>query len=348
VASNSPYHQLRVCEVIDETSDAKSIVLEVPAALAESFTYEAGQFLTFRVCVGEERLVRCYSLASSPVTDSRHKVTVKRVEGGRVSNWMNDRVEAGSELEVMKPAGVFCLRSASSKLILFSGGSGITPVISIIKTALETTQRPVKLVYANRDAESVIFAAELDALRADHPGRLEVVHRLDDSHGFVTAELVEQQIGPDSDADFYTCGPGPFMDVVEETLGRLGVGAEQIFIERFVSDEVADAPRPAPAPLESAGTEAARVVSVTLEGETRELTLEPGETILQAVRREGMDPPFACEDAYCGCCMARVLEGKVEMLRNDGGIDAGQIAEGWVLTCQGIPASQNCRVEYPD
>jgi ferredoxin len=90
------------------------------------------------------------------------------------------------------------------------------------------------------------------------------------------------------------------------------------------------------------------VVSVTLEGETRELTLEPGETILQGARREGMDPPFACEDAYCGCCMARVLEGKVEMLRNDGGIDAGQIAEGWVLTCQGIPASDNCRVEYPD
>jgi len=346
--SGSPYHRLRVAEVIEETADARSIVLAVPGDLAQTFAYDAGQFLTFRVRVGEERLVRCYSLASAPVGDVRHKVTVKRVEGGRVSNWMNDRVEVGSELEVMKPAGIFCLRPATSKLILFSGGSGITPVISIIKTALESTQRPIKLVYANRDAGSIIFAAELDALAARHGDRLEVVHRLDDTHGFVTGELVEEQIGADTRADFYTCGPGPFMDVVEGTLQRLGVGAEQIFIERFVSDEVAGAPAEARAPREGGGTEGARVVSVSLEGETRELSLEPGETILQAARREGMDPPFACEEAYCGCCMAKVLEGKVEMLRNDGGIDAEQIAEGWVLTCQGIPASENCQIEYPD
>jgi len=351
VASESPYHPLRVCEVIHETADARSIVLDVPGTLAESFAYQAGQFLTFRVRIGKQRLVRCYSLASSPVSDLRHKVTVKRVEGGRVSNWMNECVEVGSQLEVMKPAGVFCLRppsSTTSKLILFSGGSGITPVISIIKTALETTQRPIKLIYANRDAGSIIFAAELEALAQGHSGRLEVVHRLDDIHGFVTGELVEEQIGSDRDADFYTCGPGPFMDIVEETLQRLGVGAEQIFSERFVSDEVSGAASPLPVPLEGDGTEAARVVSVSLDGATRELTLEPGETILQAVRREGMDPPFSCEEAYCGCCMARLLEGRVEMRRNEGGIDADQIAEGWILTCQGVPVSPSCRVEYPD
>ena len=348
--SKSPYHRLRVAKVIDETSDAKSIVLEVPSELAEVFAYQAGQFLTFRVRVGDERLVRCYSLASSPSRDSLHKITVKRVVDGRVSNWMNDQVECGSELEVMKPAGVFCLREASSKLMLFSGGSGITPCISLLKTALETSARRVKLVYANRDADSIIFKDELDALEKRHGDRFELVHRLDDPHGFVTPELVREQIGDATDSDFYTCGPGAFMDVVEETLQALAVPAEQIFIERFVSEEQSSA---AAEQGELAGGAAAAgaagmVVHVSLEGETRELYLEAGETILQAARREGMDPPFACEDAYCGCCMAKVIEGKVEMLRNDGGIDAEQIAEGWVLTCQGMPASPGCRVEYPD
>jgi len=213
--ASGPYHHLRVTRVIDETADAKSIVLEVPPDLKPTFAYRAGQFLSFRVEVDGHRLVRCYSLASSPETDAAHKVTVKRVEQGRVSNWMNDNVREGDVLEVMPPNGVFVLQpDRETPIVLFGGGSGITPVISILKTALATTSRPVKLVYANRNEDSIIFKQELSELLAAHAGRLEVVHRLDDLHGFVDEARVVQEVGPLRDADFYICGPGPFMDVL--------------------------------------------------------------------------------------------------------------------------------------
>ena len=339
--ATGPYHRLRVARVVEETADARSIVLEIPESLRERFAYRAGQFLTFRVEVGGQRLVRCYSLASAPGIDPEHKVTVKRIADGRVSNWMNERVASGDTLEVMPPAGVFCLRNRTTPIVLFGGGSGITPVISILKTALVTTKRAVKLVYANRDEASIIFAAELEALRRAHPDRLEVVHRLDVVHGFVNAARVVEEVGARQDADFYVCGPGPFMDVVEQGLQSLGVAKDQIFIERFTSPQ--DAPAPAAVVDASGGTK----VTVKLDGKETVIAMGEGETILAAARRVGLEPPFACEEAYCGCCMAKVVAGRVEMRMNDGGIDQRQIDEGYVLTCQGIPKG-DARVEWPD
>ncbi len=339
--ASGPYHHLRVARVIDETADARSIVLEIPDALGERFTYRAGQFLTFRVEVNGQRLVRCYSLASAPGLDPEHKVTVKRIADGRVSNWMNERVAAGDTLEVMPPAGVFCLRDRSTPIVLFGGGSGITPVISILKTALATTRRPVKLVYANRDEASIIFAAELESLRRAHPDRLEIVHRLDVEHGFVDVARVVLEVGARKDADFYVCGPGPFMDVVEQGLESLGVAKDQIFIERFSS------PEDAAPPTADVDTTGGIRVTVKLDGKETVLAMGEGETILAAARRVGLEPPFACEEAYCGCCMAKVVAGEVEMRMNDGGIDQRQIDEGYILTCQGIPKG-DARVEWPD
>ena len=339
--ATGPYFKLRVTQVIEETSDAKSIVLEVPAELAERFDYVSGQFLSFRVKVGEQRLVRCYSLASAPGIDPAHKVTIKRVVKGRASNWMNDDVSVGDTLEVMPPNGVFVLGKRDTPIVLFSGGSGITPCISILKTALATTQRTIKLLYANRDDRSVIFKDELNALVSAHANRLEIVHRLDDVHGFVDAARVVKEVGPRTDADFYICGPGPFMDVVESGLASLEIPTAQIHIERFESP---DSPI---AGVAQVGTSSGPIVTVVLDGKTTEIALGEGETILAAARRLGLEPPFACEEAYCGCCMAKVVEGKVEMLMNDGGIDQRQIDQGWVLTCQGVPKG-NARIEYPD
>jgi len=341
---DGPYHDLEVAEVIDETDDSKSIVFDIPNALRERFEYKAGQFLTLRVEVDGHRLVRCYSLASAPGLDSRHdsrhKVTVKRVVDGRASNWLSDNVAKGDQLEVMPPAGIFCLSDRQTPIILFGGGSGITPIISLIKTALETTSRTLKLVYANRNDRSIIFKEELAALLLAHPDRLEIVHRLDDVHGFVDPALVIQEIGPKTDADFYICGPGPFMDVVESGLESLEVRSDQIFIERFESpDSPVDA-----APVDTSG---GTVVTIKLDGHETEVSVGEGETILAAARRAGLEPPFACEEAYCGCCMAKVVEGQVDMLHNDGGIDQKQIDGGWILTCQGI-VKGNARVEYPD
>ena len=155
-SGNSPYHDLRVARVVEETHDARSIILAIPDDLKATFAYRAGQFLTFGVPLEGHQWVRCYSLASCPDTEDEHKVTVKRVQDGRISNWFNDRVAAGDVLHVMKPAGHFCLQDRPAPAVFFSGGSGITPVISLIKSALATTDRNLHLVYANRDENSII------------------------------------------------------------------------------------------------------------------------------------------------------------------------------------------------
>jgi 3-ketosteroid 9alpha-monooxygenase subunit B len=340
---DGPYHRLRVAEIIEETDDAKSIVFEIPDELKERFEYRAGQFLSLRLEVDGHRLVRCYSLASAPEADpaqTQHKVTVKRVVEGRASNWLNDHVRAGDEIEVMPPNGIFCLREGETPIVLFGGGSGITPIISIIKTALRTTSRLIKLVYANRNDQSIIFKNELSALLSANADRLEIVHRLDDVHGFVDAALVVQEVGTKSDADFYICGPGPFMDVAEQGLSDFTIDSDRIFIERFESPDT-------PVDAEPVDTSKGRVVMVKLDGKETEVPVGEGETILAAARRAGLEPPFACEEAYCGCCMAKVVEGHVDMLENDGGIDQRQVDDGWVLTCQGI-VKDRARVEYPD
>lgn len=342
--ASGPYFDLRVSEIIDETADSRSIVFDVQPELAEKFVYASGQFLSFRVEVDGKRLVRCYSLASAPGLDTGYKVTIKRVVDGRASNWMNDHVAVGDTLEVMPPNGVFVLRDREAPLVLFSGGSGITPCISIVKTALSTTSRPIKLVYANRDDKSIIFKDELNGMLSKHSDRLEIVNRLDDVHGFVDASLVVQEIGPRKDADFYICGPGPFMDVVESGLASLGIPEDQINIERFESPATPSADAGDAAPVDESG---GLTVKLLLDGTETDITLAAGETILAAARRVGLEPPFACEEAYCGCCMAKVTSGTVEMLMNDGGIDQRQIDEGWVLTCQAVPKGP-IKIEYPD
>lgn len=352
VEGKGPYHCLRVARVVDETDDVRSIVLEIPDDLRDLFAYQAGQFLTFRFEVDGKKLVRCYSLASCPNSESEHKVTVKRIQDGRVSNWVNDTLAAGHFVEVMRPAGLFTLRNRDHTIVLFGGGSGITPCISILKTALATTQRKIRLIDANRDRSSVIFKSELEDFERRYPERLEVVQRYDAEHGFVDAAAVRGYVGADLDADFYLCGPAPFMDVVESALLVLGVSREHVFIERFISPEVipsSSAPTPMPAgdavaPVPAG--DAAATIRITLNGQTRELPHTPGDTILATVRKAGLEPPFACEEGYCGCCMARVELGGVDMKANDC-LDRGQLAEGWVLTCQSIPRPGLLRVAYP-
>jgi len=157
--SNHDYRSLVVVDVVDETADTKSFVLEIPPALEATFAYAAGQFCTFRATVGGESVVRSYSMSSSPDTGDRFTVTVKRVPDGKLSNWMNDVLTPGDAIEVLPPTGRFVLRAAEVPIVAFAGGSGITPVLSILKSALATTAREIALVYANRSADSVIFAA---------------------------------------------------------------------------------------------------------------------------------------------------------------------------------------------
>lgn len=335
-ARDHAFHPLRIRRVVAETADASSYVLEVPEALAPTFRYDAGQYCTFRVRVDGEDLLRCYSMSSAPAVDGELTVTVKRVPDGRVSNWMNDHLAAGDEIEVNQPAGRFCLSPEGGDLVAFAAGSGITPVFSLLKEALATGDRRIRLLYANRDRASTIFADELDDLVAGSGGRLEVVHHLDVESGFVDAATVER-FGPVGDAEVYLCGPTPFMDVVEGALLAAGVSAERIHVERFAVDEPGEVPD---------GTDGC-LITVTAGGRTETGEHHPGTTLLQTARQLGLSAPSSCEQGNCATCMARLEEGTVTMRVNDALTD-DEVAEGWVLTCQSVPTSPTVRVVYED
>ena len=331
------YHSLTVASVVDETADTRSFVLEIPPALAQRFAYAAGQFCNFRSMVGGELVVRSYSMSSSPDTGDPFTVTVKRMPGGKMSNWMNDTLAAGDSIDAMAPAGLFVLRAAETPIVAFAGGSGITPVLSIIKTALVATTRDVALVYANRDAKHIIFADALERLRAESGGRLSVHHHLDSERGFLDAEACAALVGNRTDADFYVCGPGPYMEVVEAGLERRNVDQGRLFIERF---ELGGEKLPVTGDISD--TES---VVIRIDGRKHTVAYEPGDTILETARRVGLKPPFNCQAGNCGTCMAFLADGQVTMRANNV-LDAAEVANRWILTCQAVPTSREVVVDY--
>lgn len=340
------FHPLRVRLVVPETHDTTSFVFDVPDELRDAFAYEAGQFCTFRIPLGDDELLRCYSMSSSPDVDEEFTLTVKRVAGGRVSNWLLDEVGEGDELALTLPAGVFTLRDRPTPIVAFAGGSGITPVISVIKSALATTDRRVRLLYANRDANSVIFRDALDDLVAQHGDRLEVAHHLDTDQGFVHSDLVRGFVGDDLGADFYLCGPAPFMDVVEDALDVATVSSEQVFVERFAfAASVRDEPSAPMAETVVAEPVTTETVTIVLNGRAHEVKYQAGETFLETARRAGLRAPFSCESGSCATCMARLEVGEAKMRVNNA-LMPDEVDEGWVLTCQGLPTSPTAKVVY--
>jgi len=331
------YHRLTVADVIDETADARSFVIEIPTALAERFAYAAGQFCTFRATIDGEPVVRCYSMSSSPDTGDPFTVTVKRVIGGRMSNWMNDTLAPGDTIEVMPPAGRFVLRAAEVPIVAFAGGSGITPILSLLKTALATTGREITLVYANRGPGTVIFAEVLERLSAASGGRLTIHQHLDSEKGFLDTAACAELIGDRTRADFYVCGPAAFMEVVEAGLDQRGVDPGRLFIERF---EV-----PVETPSAAGEESETESIVIQLEGRKHRIGYERGDTILEAARRGGLRPPSSCERGNCATCMAYLDKGKAT-LRVNNALSDEEVEEGWILTCQAVPRSREVVVDY--
>ncbi|MFF7734512.1 2Fe-2S iron-sulfur cluster-binding protein [Streptomyces sp. NPDC007984] len=334
MARDHGFHPVRITRVVDETPDTRTFALDA------RFPYRAGQFLTFKVC----GTLRSYSMSSSPDTDGEVCVTVKRVPGGLVSGWMHERLRPGDTLEATLPGGSFCLRedAADRPLVAYAGGSGITPVFSLVKSALAMTRRDVGLLTAHQSAGAAIFRQALDALAARHPGRLDLRHHLDDRDGLVTP--AEIRALADEGADFYVCGPEPFMALVEQTLTAHRIAPERILVERFTPTapvRAAEEPPVGP-PVPFAGT-----VTVDLRGERRTVPQRPGETLLQSARRAGFTPPFSCESGDCATCMARLADGEAKMRVNNA-LDADEVAEGHVLTCQAEPTTPDVTVVYED
>jgi 3-ketosteroid 9alpha-monooxygenase subunit B len=337
------FHRLRIARVVQETADTRSFVLTVPPELAAAFAYRAGQYCTFRSVIDGAEVVRCYSMSSSPSTDEPLTVTVKRVAGGAMSNWMIDSLAAGDEIDVTPPSGRFVLHDDdTTPLIAFAGGSGITPIKSIIEYALHTTTRSITLVDANRDAEAVIFAEALQRLASQYRERFRVHHHLDSVAGFLVPQAVHTFVDTPT-AACYVCGPAPFMQVVETGLRECGIADERIFIERFVDaaipagDEVAVG-------TELSGTATTKVV-IKLERSTHTIDYQAGDTLLATARRAGLRAPFSCEAGHCATCMAHLQEGSVRM-RNNQALSDEEVADGWVLTCQSVPQSPTVIVDY--
>lgn len=343
------YHALRVAAVLDETADARSIVFEVPEPLRETFRYRPGQFLTLRLPVGAERLPRCYSMSSAPTLDAAPRVTIKRVAGGAGSNWVCDHVRPGDTLDVLAPSGVFTPGSLDGDFLLFAGGSGITPVYSILRSALALGAGRVRLVYANRDEHSVIFGRELDALAAQYPQRFEVVHWLDSERGVPSLAQLGELACEWRAAQAFICGPGPFMDSAAAALDALGFAKERVHVERFVSlpaesasDEAGNA-----GSGESASSGLSVQLEIALDGAIHRIEASGDETLLEAAVRAGLNAPFSCQEGMCASCMCQVIEGSVHLRRNEA-LDSGDLKRGWTLSCQAVPTSAHVRIKYPE
>ena len=329
---------LRIKDVVRETDDAVSLVFDVPSTQEQRFQYQAGQFLTLRVNIDGTEYRRCYSMSSSPAVAEPLRITVKRDRDGVVSNWLNDTAAPGAQIDAAAPDGRFVMTGTENEIVAFAGGSGITPVLSLIRTALAATPRRARLFYANRDAASVIFNDALDELADQYRGRVVLQHHLDAEAGIVSAAAIADFAGTaDDDAEYYICGPGPFMDTVESALHDAGVPADQLHLERF-----SVAPVPAPDPNETPVTK-----EVTIELKRQKVTVpyRAGNTLLQTARLAGLKAPSSCETGTCGTCMAHVVEGSARMLNNDA-LDEDEVAEGWVVTCQALPTSPTIKVVY--
>ncbi|KVR70921.1 3-ketosteroid-9-alpha-hydroxylase [Burkholderia cepacia] len=349
--SDSRFHRLTVAEVIAESDDACSFVFDVPAALRDAFAYRPGQFLTLNVPCADAAVARCYSLSSAPGIDAAPKITVKRVRDGRASNWLCDRVKAGDTLEVLPPAGVFTPRALDGDLLLFAGGSGITPVLSILKSALVHGRGMLTLIYANRDERSVIFRDELQQLAQRHPGRVRVIHWLDSVQGIPQQRHLEELARPFSRQETFICGPALFMENALAAMLGLGLPRARVHVERFAS--LPDAPAQAD-PAARAATTATTAVSgngaaieTVLDGDAFAFDSAPGETLLDAMLRAGVPAPNSCRMGQCGACMCRIERGEVALDSNHV-LDDDEIAAGWTLACCARPASDALRVVFPD
>lgn len=351
---------LTVLDVVEETPDAHSIVLDVPSELTDTFGYTAGQFLTVAVPSDQTGIAaRCYSLSSAPHT-GRHQITVKRTAEGYASNWICDNLREGDTLRVLPPSGIFTPRDLDSDLLLFAGGSGITPVISIARTALERGRGKVVLFYANRDESSVIFGSELAALSREYADRLVVVHWLESVQGLPTQEQLLAFAAYFSSYTAFVCGPPPFMQAAVASLKELGFPRDRRHQEKFVSlggnpfGDVEEMQAAAKTLADAddhedddkLGIIGPVAVEVELDGQEHSFDDWQGDKLLlDFLEEKGIDAPFSCREGNCSACACVVLEGEVKMLHNEV-LDAHDLADGIRLVCQSLPVSEKLRITY--
>lgn len=351
----SQFYPVRIQNVRQETDSAVSIFFEIPGELRDIFRYKHGQYLTLRLTIDGKTFNRAYSLGSSPASDESPFVTVKKTEHGFVSGYLTDHIRSGDTIQLLPPLGNFTIdldANASRLFVMFGGGSGITPLFSIIKTVLNREPKSrIVLFYANRDDRSIIFGEALSALAASSGGRLRVIHALDTPSNRIAAytgqmsverlrgllaEVIPNEIRM---AQYFICGPTGMMQQIEKVLATEGVAGSQIHRELFVAQhDTPEADPPAAAPKE-------RTVGVRLYGKKYSIIVSTGATILDAAIDQNLDPPYACQVAACCTCRAKLVTGKVQMDNREALTDE-ELDDGYILTCQSHPLTDDVLVDY--
>ena len=353
----SKFYQLKVLETKEETKDSISISFDVPQELYETFNYKAGQYLTLKFNLNGQDVRRSYSLCSSPTLREPLRVGVKRVKDGLVSNHINDNLKVGDTVEVMPPDGRFFAdvkKDNYKTYYLFSAGSGITPILSILRTVLFTEERSyVHMIFGNSNQETIMFKEELDKLQEQYPERLILVHSLSKPKssfwsskskkefrkGRVDSEVVEwfiNQYPPYAqNVEYYICGPGKMIENTKIALQNIDVPDERIFIESFGGGAIKNI------------VEVYDNASLTayLVGETINVSVPKGKTILRTLINAGKEPPYSCEGGVCATCLCKVKQGEVHMLKNLS-LNKGEIDKGYVLSCQSVPLSEYVEIEF--
>lgn len=354
------FHTLEVAQVSKETADTIVIGFRVPEGAKEEFRFIHGQYLTLKLSVNGEELRRSYSICSSPLDPDEIRIAVKRVPQGRASTALVENLKVGDRLEVMAPMGNFHTLmdpDHEKHYVAFAAGSGITPILSILKTALRSEPKSrFTLFYGNTDMDRVIFRGKLEELRTRHADRLGVHHILSKGqdedmlfNGRITTEkavqLLKRFVSDPLDKEFFICGPEQMMVNVSEALEQQGVAKKNIHIELFTSPVSTEAKK-APVEVGEGAFTGMAEVTVILDGREQVLQVgASGDAVLDVALDAGLDVPYACKGAVCCTCKARVVSGTVEMAMNYALTDE-EVADGFVLTCQTHPRSANVTIDY--
>jgi ring-1,2-phenylacetyl-CoA epoxidase subunit PaaE len=354
--STPRFHRLAVNDLRRETADAISVTFAIPQDLAGDYGFLPGQYLTLRTTMDGEEVRRSYSICSGP-DDGELRIAVKKVDGGAFSSWAADELKSGDELDVMTPTGRFGVAHAPAEARLYVGfaaGSGITPILSIVKGVLarEPDSR-FFLFYGNRTAESMLFREELEELKDRFLQRLSLFHVISGEeqdipilHGRLDGDKVRvllRSLVPAASVDHvFVCGPMGMSDDIEATCRAIGIAEEKIHVERFVS-EFGGKPRPKKVIVSGAPPKA--IAALIIDGKRREVPVAEGEAILDAALRAGMDLPFACKGGMCSTCRAKLVEGEAQMEVNYS-LEPWELKAGFILTCQAKPCSDKVVVDY--
>lgn len=356
---STKFHPLRIRELHRESADTISIAFEVPESLQEEYRFIQGQYLTLRATIGGEDIRRSYSICSAP-HENELRVAIKKVEDGAFSTFANEQLQTGDVLQVMPPQGRFyvdLLPGNAKTYVAFAAGSGITPIISLLKTTL--VQEPGSnflLFYGNRGFDHIVFREQLDALKNRYPDRLSVHHIL--SRESLGSDLFTGRLSgekcrayarfffpPQAVDHFFLCGPEDMIFDVKETLEELGVPAQKIHFELFTTAgmQKKGVAKPTSATVKNSVDAA---VTVIQDGMQFDFQLSSdGSTLLDAAMRAGADLPFSCKGGVCSTCKAKILEGEVDMDVNYG-LEADEVAAGYVLTCQSHPKTKHLVVSF--